>query len=356
MADSEESGERTEEATPQRREEFRNQGQVAMTRELGSAFILFGSALILWLMGKYFLEQVSLLYTQLLGGFLVDAAKSGDFVPSIKYAAIRATFILTPVFIIFGVLSVLSTVMQIGFLTKTDAIAPDINKINPLSGFQKIFSVRSLVEGLKALIKVSLVGIIAFLIVKSEFMTAPKLVSFSIDQLMSYFGAIVTKLLFGIGLFMIVLAVLDYAYQWWDLEKRMMMTKQEMKEEIKSREGNPQIKARIRRIQRDLAQKRMMESVPKADVIITNPTHIAIALKYDANLPAPQVIAKGADFVAEKIREIARAHNIPIVENKPLARTIYKTIKIGNVIPRELFHAVAEVLAYVYRLKKRTAN
>ncbi len=356
MADSEESGERTEEATPQRREEFRNQGQVVMTRELGSAFILFGSALILWLMGKYFLEQVSLLYTQLLGGFLVDVAKSGDFTPSLKYAAIRSVFILGPVFVILGVLSALSTVMQIGFLTKTDAISPDINKMNPIAGFQKIFSVRSLVEGLKAVVKVSLVAVIAFIIMKSEFLTAPKLVGFSIDQLMHYFGALLTKLLFGIGLFMIILAVLDYSYQWWDLEKRMMMTKQEMKEEIKSREGNPQIKARIRRIQRDLAQKRMMEAVPKADVIITNPTHIAIALKYDANLPAPQVVAKGADFIAEKIREIARAHNIPIVENKPLARTIYKTIKIGNVIPRELFHAVAEVLAYVYRLKKRAAN
>lgn len=352
----EESGERTEEATPQRREEFRNQGQVAMTRELSSAFVLFGSALVIWLLGKFFMGQVSLLYKELLGQTLVDASKSGDFLPAIKYAGARASMILAPVFLIFGVLGVASTVLQVGFMSNTDALTPDINKINPLNGLQKLFSVRSLVEGLKAFLKVSLVAVIAFSIVKSELITAPKLASFTIDQLLSYFGHILTKLLFGIGLFMIALAIVDYAYQWWDLEKRMMMSKQELKEEMKSREGNPQIKARIRRIQRDLAQKRMMESVPKADVIITNPTHIAIALKYDANLPAPQVIAKGADLIADKIREIARANNIPIVENKPLARTIFKTIKIGQVIPRELFHAVAEILAYVYKLKKRNAN
>jgi flagellar biosynthetic protein FlhB len=152
---------------------------------------------------------------------------------------------------------------------------------------------------------------------------------------------------------MTILAGIDYAYQRWELEKKMKMTKQEVKEEVKSREGDPQIKARIRRIQRDMATKRMMEDVPKADVIITNPTHIAVALKYSADLPAPKLLAKGADLVAEKIKEVAKEHRIPIVENKPLARTIYKTLKIGHVIPRELFNAVAEVLAYVYKLKRK---
>jgi flagellar biosynthetic protein FlhB len=152
---------------------------------------------------------------------------------------------------------------------------------------------------------------------------------------------------------MLVLALADYFYQRWDLEKKMMMTKQEVKEEHKQREGDPMIKSRIRRIQREMASKRMMSEVPKADVIITNPTHIAVVLKYSDNLPAPQLIAMGADFVAEKIKEIAREHNIPIVENKPLARTIFKTMKIGQVVPRELFVAVAEVLSYVYRLRRK---
>ena len=171
-----------------------------------------------------------------------------------------------------------------------------------------------------------------------------------------YIGTIVFKLCFSVGIISLALALGDYFFQRWDLERKMMMTKQEVKEEVKQREGDPMIKARIRRIQREMANKRMMADIPKADVIVTNPTHIAIALKYSAELPAPQVIAKGADLIAERIREIAREHNIPIVENKPLARTIYKTLKIGQVVPRELFIAVAEVLSYVYKLKKRKSG
>jgi flagellar biosynthetic protein FlhB len=168
-----------------------------------------------------------------------------------------------------------------------------------------------------------------------------------------YMGKVVVKLLGGVGGLMFIIAAADYFYQRWDLEKKMMMTKQEVKEEHKSREGDPMVKNRIRRIQREMASKRMMADVPKADVIITNPTHIAVCIKYSDNLPAPQLIAMGADNVAEKIKELARQHNIPIVENKPLARTIFKTMKIGQVIPRELFVAVAEVLSYVYRLRRK---
>jgi len=171
--------------------------------------------------------------------------------------------------------------------------------------------------------------------------------------LMTYIGSITAKLLFGIGLVMLGLSMADYFFQRWDLERKMMMTKQEVKEELKQREGDPMIKARIRRVQKDMAQKRMMDAIPKADVVVTNPTHIAVVLKYSENLPAPQVVAKGADLIAEKIKAIAREHNVPVIENKPLARTIFKTIKIGQVIPRELFVAVAEVLSYVYKLKRK---
>ena len=155
---------------------------------------------------------------------------------------------------------------------------------------------------------------------------------------------------------MLVLAAGDYFFQWWDLEKKMMMTKEEIKEEVKQREGDPMIKARIRKIQRDVANRRMMEKVPKGDVVITNPTHIAVVLKYDDNLPAPQPIAKGGDLIAERIKEIARENKIPIIENKPLARTIFKTMKLGQVIPRELYVAVAEVLSYVFKLKRKAKS
>lgn len=356
MAESEDAGERTEDATPQRREEFRKQGQVAMTRELGSAFALFGSAVVAWLLSRFFLEQITILYREIFSGEMFKMGKNGDIFLPLKHGALRASFILGPIFLILGILGFAATTLQIGFLTNTEVINPNLDKINPINGFKKIFSMRAVVEGIKAVIKVSLIAIIAFLIIKSEMLSAPKLVGYNTEQLIAYIGSITLKLLYGVGLFLILLSILDYSYQWWDLEKRMMMTKQELKEEIKTREGNPQVKARIRKIQRDLAQKRMMEAIPKADVIITNPTHIAIALKYDANLPAPQIIAKGADLIAEKIKEIARQNNIPIVENKPLARTIFKTLKIGQVIPRELFHAVAEVLAYVYKLKRKVVN
>jgi flagellar biosynthesis protein FlhB len=177
--------------------------------------------------------------------------------------------------------------------------------------------------------------------------------TYSVEQILVYVGGVVFKLFFALGLITIGLAAADYFFQRWDLERQMMMTKQEIKEEVKQREGDPLIRQRIRRTQRDLANKRMMDDVKKADVIVTNPTHIAVALQYGANLPAPKLVAKGADLIAEKIRNLAREHNIPIVENKPLARTIYKTMKIGQVIPRELFVAVAEVLSYVYKLKKK---
>ncbi len=356
MAEDKDSGEKTEEATPQRREEFRKQGQVAMTREFGSALLLFGMAMIVWLLGKFMSEHMVIILREGLTRFVVTSGKTGDFVPAIKFAGLHSFFIIGPVFLLTGIFAFAATTLQVGFLTNTDSIQPDLNKINPISGFQKIFSLRSIVEGLKSLVKITIVGSITYFIMRDEMSTLPYLIEFSIEQLIQYISTISMQLLFAIGMAMLAIALIDYGYNWWDLEQKMMMTKQELKEEVKNREGNPQVKARIRRIQKELATKRMMESVPKADVIITNPTHIAIALKYDAGLPAPQIIAKGADLIAEKIRNIAKEHGIPIVENKPLARTIYKTLKIGQVVPRELFVAVAEVLSYVYKLRKRSRH
>ena len=243
--------------------------------------------------------------------------------------------------------------MQVGFVINEEALQLKFEKLNPVEGFKRIMSLRSWVEGLKAVIKVVVVGMIVFWILENDILKLPILVNFSIEQIIAYIGDITVRLFLGVGVFMIILATIDYGFQRFELEKQMKMTKQEVKEEHKSREGDPLIKARIRRIQREMANRRMMTEVPKADVIITNPTHIAVALKYDHTMAAPTVIAKGADLVAEKIKSLAKEHSIPVVENKPLARTIFKTIKIGQNIPRELYTAVAEVLSYVYRLKKR---
>lgn len=351
---SDDSGEKTEEATPQRREEFRRKGQVAQTRELASVLALLGAALIMWLLGRFMLSQILEIFHESVSGFLVTAARSGDYAPAVKFILTKTFLVLAPLLGIFTVFSFASSALQIGFLVNEEALQMKVEKLNPVEGFKRIFSLRAVLEGVKAVLKVLLIGGVTTLILKGEIAMVPKLIYFSVEQLLSYVGTVTLKLLGAVGGFMGLLAGLDYFYQRWDLEQKMRMTKQEVKEEHKSREGDPMIKARIRRIQRDMAQKRMMEDVPKADVIVTNPTHIAVALQYvSGEMAAPKIVAMGADLIAEKIKEIARKNNVPIVENKPLARTMFKTLKIGQTIPRELFTAVAEVLTYVYRLKKK---
>jgi flagellar biosynthetic protein FlhB len=352
MADDEQ-GERSEQATDARREEFRKRGQVAHTRELGGALMLLVAAMSVYMLGRFFFSNLYDLFSHTLGPDLVQTIRQGDYSDILKFTGAKAIFLIFPVVGAATLLGVASSFIQTGFLQVEDAMMPDINKINPLEGFKRIFSLRGLVEWLKSLLKLTGISVVLYFLLKSEVKQVPFLMTFSVEQILVYVGGVIFKLFFAIGLISLGLALADYFFQRWDLERKMMMTKQEIKEEVKQREGDPMIKARIRRVQRDVANKRMMEKVPKADVIVTNPTHIAIALRYGADLPAPQVIAKGADLVAERIKAIAREHNIPIVENKPLARTIYKTLKLGQVIPRELFVAVAEVLSYVFKLKKK---
>lgn len=352
MADND-SGEKTEEPTQQRRDEFRKRGQVAQSKEVASVLMIFTALFTVWMLGRFFLQQISEVFHMSLGTFIYDSAKNGDMTGPFLYAAKKTFLLVGPVAGMTWVVSFMSSIVQVGFLTNEEALSFKFDRINPVAGFKKIFSLRALVEGLKAVVKLIFVSLIAYLIIESEIMKIPYLVDYSVEQIFSYVGVIVIKLLGAIGFFMAVLAGMDFFFQKWELEQQMRMTKQEVKEEHKSREGDPLIKARIRRTQREMSQKRMMTDVPKADVIITNPTHIAVALKYSNEMVAPTVIAKGADKIAEKIKELAKENRIPIVENKPLARTIFKTIKIGQIIPKELYTAVAEVLSYVYRLKKK---
>ena len=345
--------EKTEDPTAQRREDFRKQGQVAQTKELATVLMLFGAALLIWLLGRFFFTQIAEIFTKSYGDFIITAARGGDYKTAILFAGQKALNVILPVFGLVFLIGVSSSLFQIGFMTTSETISPNIEKINPLNGLKRLFSITALVEGLKAIIKVSIIALVVYSIIKSEVLRAPLMINFTVEQLSQYFSDISFRLIFGVALAMTFIALFDYGFQRWELEKKMRMTKQEVKEEVKTREGDPHIKARIRRIQRELSNKRMMTQVPKADVVITNPTHLAVALKYDANLPAPQVIAKGAGAVALRIRELAKEHEIPIVENKPLARTMFKTLKIGQVIPRELFNAVAEVLAYVYKLRRK---
>jgi len=350
---AEDQEEKTEQATDARREEFRRQGQVAQTKELASCLLLLAFAGGVYVLGRYFFKNLYEVFNYSFGPQLVANIRSGDFSEAMHFCAEKTLVLIAPVMAIAGLIAAISSVVQVGFLQVEDALSPDFNKLNPVEGFKRVFSLRALVEGLKSFLKLILIGTVLYFLLKSEVAKVPYLISYSLEEIFQYIGGIVVRLLGGIGMMMLILSGADYFFQRWDLEKKMMMTKQEVKEEAKSREGDPMIKSRMRRLQRERASKRMMEAIPKADVVITNPTHIAIVLKYDANLPAPQVVAKGADLIAEKIKAIAKEHNIPIIENKPLARTIFKTLKIGQVVPRELFVAVAEVLSYVYRLRKK---
>lgn len=353
MAEENDLGDRTEEATTQRREDFRKRGQVAHTREFATVLVLFGGVFLLWSVGQILISQISGFLSHAFGEALPMAARTGDVISPLKFIFGKGVLVGLPVGLGFMVLGIASQVLQTGLLAKENAVQMDFSRIDPIQGLGRIFSFRAVAEGIKSFAKFLLITAIIYVVLKDEIQVAQRLSSLSIPQLGGHIALVSGKLLMSAAIFLMVLAIFDYGYQRWTLERQMRMTKQEVKEEIKNREGDPQTRARIRRIQRDVAQRRMMESVKKADVIVTNPTHIAVALRYDPNLPAPQLLAKGAELIAEKIKSRAREIGIPIVENKPLARTIYKTMKIGQVIPRELFNAVAEVLAYVYKIKRK---
>ncbi|OFZ14011.1 MAG: flagellar biosynthesis protein FlhB [Bdellovibrionales bacterium RBG_16_40_8] len=354
MAEENDS-ERTEAPTQQRREDFRKRGQVAQSRELSSVFVVFTTLLLLWALGRFFLGQLFEMFSRSFSDFIILSGRQEGWFSAIKFATIKSALIVGPLALMLWLVNVFSSIVQIGLLNNEEALQFNLTKIDPVSGFKRLFSFRAIVEGAKALVKMFLVGVIVFAIISRELKVMPHLVNYDVGTLIVYASGLLLKLFGWVGLFMLALAGMDYFFQRWELEKKMRMTKQEVKEEIKSREGDPLIRARVRKLQRELASRRMIDDVKKADVIITNPTHIAVALQYSKKMVAPKVIAKGAGDIAERIKKQAREFNVPIVENKPLARTIYKTLKIGQMIPRELYTAVAEVLSYIFRLKnKRT--
>lgn len=344
---------KTEQATDSRREEFRKRGQVATTRELSTALVFLAAAGLLYAMSRYMFATLVEVFNVTFGLSMLKLVKAGEYADLFWFVGEKLTYLLSPIMFGAMIIGVASNVVQTGFLQVEDALSFNLNRLNPMAAVGRIFSMKGMGEFVKSSLKMIVVLWTMYMLLKSELRQIPFLSGYSIAEQFSYLGHVIIKLLMGTGLFMLVIAVVDYFFQRWQLEREMMMSKQEVKEEHKSNEGDPLIKARIRKIQREVSQRKMMQAIPKADVVITNPTHIAVVLKYSDKLPAPQLVAKGADFMAEKIKEMARQHNIPVIENKPLARTIFKTLKIGQVIPRELFVAVAEVLSYVFRLRRK---
>jgi flagellar biosynthetic protein FlhB len=261
--------------------------------------------------------------------------------------------ILLPVMTAVVIAGLLGNIIQVGFLFTGETLVPKFSKLNPIKGMKKFVSIRSLAELVKSLIKVCIVAGVAVLMIRGELENIPGLMQMRPIDIVAFIGSVSLRICFYTCLVLIVLAILDYAFQRWRHEKDLKMTKQEVKDEFKQREGDPKVRARIRKVQIEMARRRMMEAVPEATVVITNPTHLAIALKFDVKkMIAPCVVAKGAGAIAGRIKEIAKKNNVPIVENKPLAQTLFKAVEIGGLIPVELYRAVAEVLAYVYRLRE----
>ena len=346
--------EKTEKATPKKRQEARKKGQIAKSQEIPTVAILLASLSFFYFGGTWMFSQI----TELSRSIFADMAQGPMSIPSVCTLLLnlfqRTVLLLAPLFAVVLVAGISSNVAQSGFLLTGEPLIPKLSALNPISGLKNLFSLRGLVELGKSLLKVLIIGGMAYSILKGQFDSIPGLVNFGIGDILAFVGSVFLKLGFYTCLVLILLAGLDFVYQRWQQEKDLRMSKQEVKDEHRQREGDPKIKARIRSAQREMAMHRMMESVPDATVVITNPTHLAIALKFEQQMAAPIVVAKGAGRIAEKIREIATLHDIPIVEQKPLARTLFKSVEIDQSIPAELYHAVAEVLAYVYRLKGYT--
>lgn len=342
--------EKTEQPSSRRREQARQDGSFAISKELSSFFVVLTGLLVLYYSGLWMVISVADFMKKsfaLRAGDLTVRDISGMF----HDVSLRFFLVVAPVFLI-PVVGALSYALQNGFVFTGRGITPQFSKLDPVAGVKRLFSLNSAVELVKSLIKISVLSYVVYTVISKEWMNLPFLMDMDAITSMTYIGRVSFRIMIKTAWVLAVIAALDYAYQKWNFEKSLRMTKEELKEEMKELEGDPIVKARIKSIQREMARKRMMQEVPKADVVVTNPTHIAVALKYDREkASAPLLVAKGAGQIAERIKEIAGRHGVPVVENKTVARSIFKHVEIGKEIPVSLYKAVAEILAYVYRLK-----
>ena len=358
-----EGGEKTEEPTAKKLEDARKKGQVAKSRELTNAATLILFFVLLKMLMNFlysgFLGVFSYVYNRI-PDILKNAAMGGGFSSGTisgmnQYVLLRMLILMAP-FLIAGFAAAFVTgILQVKWQISLEPLKPQFSRLNPANGFKRMFSKDSLFELVKSVINVVVILWIAYSEIKKNAGTLLVIYDIELMQAIILVGTIILNVGIKISVFYIVIGFADFIYQKWKFKDEMKMTKQEVKDEFKNTEGDPQIKGRQRRVMQDASRRRMMQDVPKADVVITNPTHYAVAIRYDTSIAkAPIVVAKGQDFVAQKIKEIARDNDVEIVENKPLARMLYATVDLGKEIPPELYQAVAEVLAMVYNLKNKT--
>ncbi len=360
FADDNDSGEKTEEATPKKLDDARKEGQVARSHELVTAFsliALFGSLKIFMsYLVNGFVDCFGLIYNS------IETYSEGVFERNfgamyLRESMKRILVIALPMMAASMFFGIAVNILQVQWKPTTKPLEPKLSKLDPIKGFKRMFSLDKLVDLLKALIKIFVVGYLAYSTFKDQVGIVNILYGLGLFQAIMLIGNIVINFGLKVSIVFLIIGVADYIYQKFKFAKDMRMTKQEAKDEFKQTEGDPKIKGQIRQKMREASQRRMMQKLPEADVVITNPTHLACAIKYDREISeAPVLIAKGADFLAQKIKETAREYYIPIVENKPLARMLYHNVEIDEQIPEELYQMTAEVLAYVYSINGKASN
>lgn len=353
-------GEKTEDATPKKLNDARKEGKVAKSKEIGNGLTLLALFVVL----KIFLSWIGNRLGELFAGVynrIPDMVQSaGNKVPESNFhhlfllMMIRALLIMAPVLLVGFLVAFLSDLLQVGWHPTGKPLQPKPNKLSPISGFKRIFSINSVAELVKSIAKILLIAIVSYSYLKNQHRIFFVLLDMPVTQATLLIGQVVVDLGMRIAIVYMLIALGDFIYQKRKFANDMKMTKQEVKDEMKDQEGNPEIKGKQRQRMQEASRRRMMQRLPEADVVITNPTHYAVAIKYDPDVnEAPVVLAKGADYLAQRIKEIARENKIEIVENKPLARMLYANVDIDAEVPPELYQAVAEVLAYVYHLQGR---
>lgn len=348
------AGEKTEKATPKKRNDSRKKGQVAKSPEIPSSLILLGALCCFMMLGPFFQRQILQLFGDIFVHRLNMQVTDANVFSLLYHYVLQILIVLSPILIVVIVIAFAANYVQFGWLFTTEPLKMKLDKLNPISGVKNLFKLRSVIEFLKSALKLTIIAIIVYSVLMAEKKRLLELAHIPVEQVFAYTASVTLRIGLLVASVLFALAIGDFYFAKYEYEKNLRMSKQDLKDEHKNTEGDPLIKGKIKERQRRMALMRMMQEVPKADVVITNPTHFAVALKYDGTkMEAPVVVAKGQDYLALRIREIAKKHDVVTMENKPLARALYERSEVGDVIPGDLFQAVAEVLAYVYRLKNR---
>ena len=344
--------EKTEPATPKRRQEARKEGNVAKSADLNTAMMMMFGTVLIYFLGGALVWNIEDTMSLLFRNSFYENFDVNTFHSLLVDISSKNLKSVLPIMGGFMVIGIISSYSQVGFNFAPKALMPDFKKMDPIKGLKGLVSKKALVRLAMALVKLSIMAVVAYFSIRKDIEPLMELVSMGIEGIFSSASSLIFGLVLKITIILLILALFDFMYQRWQFKKDLMMSKYEVKQESKQREGDPLIKSKIKSMQRQMASKRMMEAIPEADVVVSNPTHYAIALKYDATkMNAPKVVAKGLDFIALKIMEIAREHNIPVVEDRILARILHNTVEIDSEIPPKLYQAVAKVLSYVYQLR-----